>query len=109
MYTTTTPPPPTTTRSVCAVIELVHVLRVKKGDGMGGRGWFVGPPIPGDGLFHWCSGFVLPGDCLMPNPAEETKHARDFRLQVLATSLENPELHKRIKKITQENIIKQVY
>ena len=40
--------------------------------------------------------------CLMPNPAEETKHARDFRLQVLATSLENPELHKRIKKITQE-------
>lgn len=39
---------------------------------------------------------------LMPNPAEETKHARDFRLQVLATSLENTELHKRIKKITQE-------
>jgi AcrR family transcriptional regulator len=29
---------------------------------------------------------------LMPNPAEETKHARDFRLQVLATALENPEL-----------------
>lgn len=39
---------------------------------------------------------------LMPNPAEETKHARDFRLQVLATSLENTELYKRIKKITQE-------
>lgn len=39
---------------------------------------------------------------LMPNPAEETKHARDFRLQVLATSLENTELHKRIRKITQE-------
>lgn len=39
---------------------------------------------------------------LMPNPAEETKHARDFRLQVLTTSLENTELHKRIKKITQE-------
>jgi hypothetical protein len=35
--------------------------------------------------------------CLMPNPAEETKHARDFRLQVLATALENPELHKNIK------------
>ena len=40
--------------------------------------------------------------CLMPNPAEETKYARDFRLQVLATSLENTELHNRIKKITQE-------
>ena len=40
--------------------------------------------------------------CLMPNPAEETKHARDFRLQVLATSLENAELHARIKKITQD-------
>jgi hypothetical protein len=39
---------------------------------------------------------------LMPNPAEETKHARDFRLQVLATSLNNTELHKRIKKITQD-------
>jgi len=37
---------------------------------------------------------------LMPNPAEETKHARDFRLQVLATALENPELHERIKDIT---------
>ena len=35
--------------------------------------------------------------CLMPNPAEETKHARDFRVQVLATALENPELHKSIK------------
>jgi AcrR family transcriptional regulator len=41
--------------------------------------------------------------CLMPNPAEETKHARDFRLQVLATSLNNQELHDRIKKITQES------
>lgn len=39
---------------------------------------------------------------LMPNPAEETKHARDFRLQVLATALENAELHKRIRHITQE-------
>lgn len=39
---------------------------------------------------------------LMPNPAEETKHARDFRLQVLATALENAELHKRVKHITQE-------
>jgi AcrR family transcriptional regulator len=38
--------------------------------------------------------------CLMPNPAEETKHARDFRLQVLATALENPELHERIKAVT---------
>ena len=37
---------------------------------------------------------------LMPNPAEETKHARDFRLQVLATALENPELHERIKAVT---------
>ena len=36
--------------------------------------------------------------CLMPNPAEETKHARNFRLQVLATSLENKDLHARIKK-----------
>jgi hypothetical protein len=34
---------------------------------------------------------------LMPNPADETKHARDFRLQVLATALENPELHISIK------------
>jgi hypothetical protein len=38
----------------------------------------------------------------MPNPAEETKHAREFRLQVLAASLENADLHKRIKKITQD-------
>ena len=38
--------------------------------------------------------------CLMPNPAEETKHARDFRLQVLATALENPVLNERIKSIT---------
>jgi AcrR family transcriptional regulator len=37
---------------------------------------------------------------LMPNPAEETKHARDFRLQTLATALENPELNERIKDIT---------
>ena len=37
---------------------------------------------------------------LMPNPAEETKHARDFRIQVLATALENPELHERIKAVT---------
>ena len=37
---------------------------------------------------------------LMPNPAEESKHARDFRLQVLATALENPELNERIKDIT---------
>jgi AcrR family transcriptional regulator len=40
--------------------------------------------------------FVL----LMPNPEEETKHARDFRVQVLATALENPELHKSIKEET---------
>ena len=37
---------------------------------------------------------------LMPNPAEETKHARDFRLQVLAAALENQQLHKRIKAAT---------
>ena len=37
---------------------------------------------------------------LMPNPAEETKHARDFRLQTLATALENPELNERIKAVT---------
>jgi AcrR family transcriptional regulator len=37
---------------------------------------------------------------LMPNPAEESKHARDFRLQVLATALENSELHERIKAVT---------
>ena len=34
---------------------------------------------------------------LLPNPKEETKHARDFRLQVLATALENKKLHDRIK------------
>lgn len=34
---------------------------------------------------------------LLPNPKEETKHARDFRLQVLATALENPKLNERIK------------
>jgi AcrR family transcriptional regulator len=39
--------------------------------------------------------------CLMPNPEEETKHARDFRLQVLATALENPTLHERIKAETE--------
>ena len=38
---------------------------------------------------------------LMPNPEEETKHARDFRVQVLATALENPELHKTIKADTE--------
>jgi len=37
---------------------------------------------------------------LMPNPEEETKHARDFRVQVLATALENPALHARIKSET---------
>ncbi len=37
---------------------------------------------------------------LMPNPEEETKYARDFRLQVLATALENPALHARIKSET---------
>ena len=42
--------------------------------------------------------FVL----LMPNPEEETKHARDFRVQVLATALENPELHKSIKAETEK-------
>ena len=39
---------------------------------------------------------------LMPNPEEETKHARDFRVQVLATALENPELHKNIKAETEK-------
>ena len=35
--------------------------------------------------------------CLMPNPAEETKHARDFRLQVLAqTHQENNARHARV-------------
>ena len=38
---------------------------------------------------------------LLPNPEEETKHARDFRVQVLATALENPELHKTIKADTE--------
>jgi AcrR family transcriptional regulator len=42
--------------------------------------------------------FVL----LLPNPEEETKHARDFRVQVLATALENPELHKSIKAETEK-------
>jgi AcrR family transcriptional regulator len=42
--------------------------------------------------------FVL----LMPNPEQETKHARDFRVQVLATALENPELHKSIKAETEK-------
>lgn len=37
---------------------------------------------------------------LTPNPAEETKPDRDFRLQMLATALENEELHARIKKAT---------
>jgi AcrR family transcriptional regulator len=39
---------------------------------------------------------------LMPNPEEETKYARDFRVQVLATALENPELHKNIKAETEK-------
>jgi AcrR family transcriptional regulator len=39
---------------------------------------------------------------LLPNPEEETKHARDFRVQVLATALENPELHKNIKAETEK-------
>ena len=39
---------------------------------------------------------------LMPNPEEETKHARDFRVQVLATALENPELHISIKAETEK-------
>ena len=39
---------------------------------------------------------------LTPNPAEETKPDRDFRLQMLATALENEELHQRIKKATNE-------
>ena len=38
---------------------------------------------------------------LLPNPAEETKHARDFRLQVLSTALENSKLHERIKAETE--------
>jgi len=39
---------------------------------------------------------------LTPNPAEETKIDRDFRLQVLATALENEELRVRIKKTTND-------
>ena len=39
---------------------------------------------------------------LTPNPAEESKPDRDFRLQMLATALENEELHQRIKKATNE-------
>ena len=39
---------------------------------------------------------------LLPNPAEETKHARDFRLQVLSTALENPKLHENIKAETEK-------
>ena len=39
---------------------------------------------------------------LLPNPEEETKLARDFRVQVLATALENPELHKTIKADTEK-------
>ena len=39
---------------------------------------------------------------LLPNPEEETKHARDFRVQVLATALENSELHKNIKVETEK-------
>ena len=40
--------------------------------------------------------------CLLPNPEEETKHARDFRVQVLATALEIPKLHERIKAETEK-------
>lgn len=39
---------------------------------------------------------------LLPNPEEETKHTRDFRVQVLATALENSELHKNIKAETEK-------
>ena len=39
---------------------------------------------------------------LTPNPAEETKPERDFRLQMLATALENEELRARIKKATND-------
>jgi predicted GTPase len=38
----------------------------------------------------------------LTNPEEETKHARDFRVQVLATALENSELHKNIKAETEK-------
>jgi len=37
---------------------------------------------------------------LMPNPSEETKPVRDFRLQLLAASLENKYLHARTKETT---------
>jgi AcrR family transcriptional regulator len=37
---------------------------------------------------------------LMPNPSEETKPVRDFRLQLLAASLENKDLHARTKETT---------
>ena len=39
---------------------------------------------------------------LMPNPSEETKPVRDFRLQLLAAALENKELHARTKQTTIE-------
>ena len=39
---------------------------------------------------------------LTPNPAEETKIDRNFRLQMLATALENEELRVRIKKTTND-------
>ena len=39
---------------------------------------------------------------LLPNTEEETKHTRDFRVQVLATALENSELHKNIKAETEK-------
>ena len=39
---------------------------------------------------------------ITPNPAEESKSERDFRLQMLATALENEELRQRIKKTTSE-------
>lgn len=37
---------------------------------------------------------------LMPNPQDETKYTRDFRLQTLATALENSKLHENIKEET---------
>ena len=39
---------------------------------------------------------------LTPNPAKETKIDRNFRLQMLATALENEELRVRIKKTTND-------
>ena len=39
---------------------------------------------------------------LTPNPAEETKIDRNFRLQMLATALENEDLRVRIKKTTND-------